>query len=250
MVISQPGEQSSSNGSPVVVTVTGGEELEGPSMETSSPESSGKRNAGDKKNKYLHLKEKHLSYPAYFKAQVIHNQKDGMTPVELVEKYSTFRLDEPKICRWIKQKEAIIKVAVGKHRNLFKIPPARTYINLYAELLKVFTASRGKGHRVDFNWLWSKDRNVYRAQEGQDAGMKKHVVINFVKRHYLKYRRLQRNKKKSKEEFLEKLVKWYATLRERLVRTGAKKSCYEEKWGCYNHHQRLNIDQSLLAFVI
>ena len=28
-----------------------------------------------------------------------------------------------------------------------------------AELLKVFTASRGKDHRVNFNWLWSKARN-------------------------------------------------------------------------------------------
>ena len=72
-------------------------------METSSSETSGKRNVGDKKNKYLHLKKKLLSYPAKFKAQVIHDQEGGMTPTELVEKYSSFRLDEPKICRWMKQ---------------------------------------------------------------------------------------------------------------------------------------------------
>ena len=137
MVISQPVEQSSSSGSPVVVNVVDGEELEGPSMATSSSETSGKRNARDKKNKYLHLKKKRLSYPAKFKAQVIHDRKGGMTPEKLVEKYSSFRLDEPKIGRWMKQKEAIKKVAVGEHRNLFKIRPARKYINLYAELLKV-----------------------------------------------------------------------------------------------------------------
>ena len=43
-------------------------------METSSSETSGKRNAGDNKNKYLHLKKKRLSYPK-FKAQVIHDRE-------------------------------------------------------------------------------------------------------------------------------------------------------------------------------
>ena len=55
------------------------------------------------------------------------------------------------------------------------------------------------------------------------------MVTNFIKRQHLEYRRVQRNKK-SIEAFREKLVKWHATLRERLVRTGAKESCYEEKW--------------------
>ena len=84
--ISQPGEQSSSSGSPVVVNVTDGEELEGPSMETSSSETSGKRNARDKTNKYLHLLKKRLSYPTKFKAQIIHDRERGMTPAKLVEK--------------------------------------------------------------------------------------------------------------------------------------------------------------------
>ena len=150
----------------------------------------------------------------------------------------------------MKQKEAIKKAAVGEHRNLFKICPARKYINLYADLLKVFTASHGEGHRVDFNWLWSKARNVYRAHEGRDAVVKKRVVTNFIKRHHLKYRRVQRNKKRSKEALREKLVKWHATLRERLVRTGAKESYYEEKWGYYKPHQRLNINLSPLPFAI
>ena len=150
-------------------------------METSSSKTSGKRNAGDKTNKYLHLKKKRLSYPAKFKAQVFHDWEGGMTPAELVEKYSSFRLDEPKISRCIKQKKAIKNAVVGDHRNLFKIRPAWKYINLYAELLKVFTAFRGKTHRVDLNWLWSKAWNVYWAQKGQDAVVKKHIVTDFIK---------------------------------------------------------------------
>ena len=50
-----------------------------------------------KKEKYAHLKKKRLSYPAKFKAQVIEDREKGMKPCELVEKYSNFRLDEPKI---------------------------------------------------------------------------------------------------------------------------------------------------------
>ena len=96
VVSSQPSEQSYSSGNLVVVNVTDDEELEGPSLETSLSKTSGKRHAGDKKNKYLHLKKKRLSYSAKFKAQVIHDQEGGMTPVEPVEKYSSFRLYKPK----------------------------------------------------------------------------------------------------------------------------------------------------------
>ena len=68
LAVSQPGEQFSSSGSPVDVNVTDGEEFEGPLMETSSSETSVKRTAGDKKNKYLYLKKNRLSYPVKFKA--------------------------------------------------------------------------------------------------------------------------------------------------------------------------------------
>ena len=150
----------------------------------------------------------------------------------------------------MKQKEAMKKVAFEEHRNLFQIFQARKYINIFTELLKVFTASCGKGHRVDFNWLWSKAWNVYQDQECQGAMVKKHVVKSFIKRHHLKYFRVQWNKNKSKEAFRVKLVKWHETLCERLVCTGAKESCYEEKWGYYKPHQRLNVYQSPLSFAI
>ena len=50
-----------------------------------------------KKEKYAHFKKKRISYPAKCKAQVIEDREKGMKPCELVEKYSNFRLDEPKI---------------------------------------------------------------------------------------------------------------------------------------------------------
>ena len=45
-------------------------------------------------------------------------------------------------------------------------------------------------------------------------------------------------------------MQWHATLRERLVHTGAKESYYEEKWGYYKPNQQLNVDQSPLPFAI
>ena len=95
---------------------------------------------GIKKNKYLHLKKKHLSYPAKFKAQLIHVQQGGMTTAKPLKKYSSFRLDEPKICTWKKQKKEVKKAAAGQHRNILKIHPARLEVNLYAKLLKIFTS--------------------------------------------------------------------------------------------------------------
>ena len=136
----------------------------------------------------------------------------------------------------MKQKESIKKAPVEEHKKLLKIRWARNYINLYAESLKVFTASRGKGLRFHFNWLWLKAGNVYQAQEGLDLVVKKHVVTHLIKRHHLKYHRVQRNKKKSKEVFCEKLVKWHAALRERLVRTGAKE--WSKKGVKRRHHSR------------
>ena len=80
--------------------------------------------------------------------------------------------------------------------------------------------------------------------------VKKHVVADFIKRHHLKYHRLQQNKKKSKEAFREKLVKRHAALCEKLVQTGAKEFCYKLKLGYYKPNQRLNVDQSPLTFTI
>ena len=82
-----------------------------------------------KKEKYAHLKKKRLSYPAKFKVQVIKDREKGMKPCELVEKYSDFRPEEPKISRWMKQKDSILKEAASEHKNLMKIFPSIYTIN-------------------------------------------------------------------------------------------------------------------------
>lgn len=136
-------------------------------------------------------------------------------------------------------------------KALFKIRLAKKYAELFIELRYAFVSARDKGHRVDFNWLLSKARNIFRQQQGDDeAVLKKHVVANFIKRHSLKLRRVQRNKKHTKEHFRAPLLKWHATLRERLIRTGAGQPGYDNQWGRFLPSRRLNVDQSPLPFAI
>ena len=71
----------------------------------------------------------------------------------------------------------------------------------YSKLLNVkFLDTRSKGRRIDFNWQWSKARVIYREQENNDdAVVKKHVIVNFIKRYHLKLRRTQRNKRRTRK---------------------------------------------------
>ena len=84
-------------------------------------------------------------------------------------------------------------------------------------------------------------------QKSDDAVVKKHVIVNFIKRNHLKLRRVQRRKKKPKEAFRESLMKWHSTLRERLIKTG-KGENYNPTYGGFMPSQRYNVDQS--QFVI
>ena len=83
-----------------------------------------------KKEKYAHLKKKRLFYTAKFKEQVIEDRVKGMKLCELVEKLSNFRLDVPKISRWMKQKDSILKAAASEDKNLMKTHPSIKYNKL------------------------------------------------------------------------------------------------------------------------
>ena len=100
---------------------------------------------------------------------------------------------------------------------------------------------------MDFNWIWSKARKIYKEQ-GNTEEVKRRIITTFIRRNHLKYRRIQKNKKQSKEDFREKLIKWNTTLRERLIRTGKDGAQYDENWGYLKPKQRLNVDQSSLHF--
>ena len=50
-----------------------------------------------KKLNFDHLKKRRISHTAVFKSEVINDRESGMTPSELVKKYSNFRLYESNI---------------------------------------------------------------------------------------------------------------------------------------------------------
>ena len=152
--------------------------------------------------------------------------------------------------RWVKKKEIIIQKATTSNCRLHhKIRPAKKHEELNKELLKRFKDARKRGHQIDFNWLWSRARVIHREQTGKESSLGKHVVVQFIKKHNIKMRCKQRNKKKPRESYRQDLMKWHATTRERLIRTGLTDR-FDEKWGRFIPKQRLNVDQSPLPFAI
>ena len=128
----------------------------------------------------------------------------------------------------MKEKSKIKKAASSAHRHSFKLRPCDQYKELYVQLFQVFKNAREKGYHVNFGWLWSKARKIYKRRTGDDnTSIRKHVVVNFIKRFNIRMRAKQRNRKLSKESYCEALMKWHATTRDRLIRAG-KDDTYDE----------------------
>ena len=89
------------------------------------------------------------SHTAVFKAKIIKCQS-GVLQYEIAAKY--------------------------KHKKLFaKQRPARKYLELHPVLFEKLKDARGKGLRVKFNCLWSKDEPFTKNDDG--AIVKKHVTF-------------------------------------------------------------------------
>ena len=117
-----------------------------------------------------------------------------MSTVEVLQKYSSFGWGKSKISRWLKQKYTILKNAACKAKNTFKARPTKTFNKLFKELRTLFLEAREKGHKLDFNSLWSKARIIYHRQlNDPSAAVRKHIVVNFIKRNDLKLHQVQRN---------------------------------------------------------
>ena len=147
--------------------------------------------------------------------------------------------------------EIRLVAAASANKKLYrKQRLSRKYNDLYPELLSQFMTARSKGHHVNFNWLWSRARVIYREQQRDEiVFLKKHVITGFLKRFNIKMRCRQRNKRLTKEAFRDDLRKWHALTRERLIRTGRGDS-YDGKWGRFLPKQRFNVDQTPMPFVI
>ena len=170
-----------------------------------------------------------------------------MTQDAIAEKY---KINRSLVSKWVKDKKKITAAAATAHKKLLKIRPGNKYSRLFSLLMTRFKNARSKGYDVDFNWLWSKARVAYRELTGNpSATVRKHVITTFLKRHNIRMRARQRNKKAPKQDFEVGLKKWHATTREKLVRT-ARNDGYDQKWGRFTPRQRLNVDQSPLPFAV
>ena len=81
-----------------------------------------------------------------------------------------------------------------------------------------------------------------------DVVVRKHVIVNFIKRNNIRMRARQRNRNKSKESFRESLKQWHTTTRERLIRTAANSDTFSAKRGSFTPENRLNVDQTPCPF--
>ena len=189
------------------------------------------------------------SHTALFKATVIHELQPGVTQDQVADKY---HVSQSLISKWCKEKDSIIAAATDKHKKLYaKQRKSTKYIDLYKALFEELKKARGKGLKVNFNWLWSKARTLHRKMTNTDSAViKKHVVTTFLNRFNVRMRSRQRNKNKPKEAYRNDLMKWHSITRERLIRTGAHSESFSNKWGRFPPSQRFNLDQSPMPFVV
>ena len=192
---------------------------------------------------------KRQSYSSKFKAEIIHQCQPGTSQHRIAEENC---ISQALISKWLKNKDAIISDAIDQHKKLFKKQrPSTKYKQLYIVLYERMKAARNVGKQVNFNWLWTKARQIYREQTSDDgATVRKHVITSFLKKYNVRMRTKQRNRAKPRESYREDLMKWHATTRERLVRTAGSSTSYDPKWGYYKPEERFNVDQTPMPFAI
>ena len=183
-----------------------------------------------------HRRQKHT---AEFKTEVLVKLVEGKPPKEVISIYRSFNINKSQIIKWKMAKDKTIAAAADrKVKKLTKVRSATKHKQLYQELLKVFQETRSKGRHVDFNWIYSNAKKITHELTGDpNAIVKQHVIANFIKLYNLKRRKIQRNKLLPKEQYHNRVEKWYSTLRERCIRTGATDQNYHKKRGSFLPHQ-------------
>ena len=125
-----------------------------------------------------------------FKANVVVLVERGEKAIDLADRFNVTR---GQISKWLKMKNKILNATVDEIKMFTRVAyPSKKYNELYKALNLKFLDARSKERRVDFSWLWSKARVICREQQNnEDADVKKHAIVNFIKRYHLKLRRVQ-----------------------------------------------------------
>ena len=128
------------------------------------------------------------SHSATFKAKVLNELLYTDKSRYVVAEH--FKINQSMVSKWLKNKNAVFEqAATATKKNLLKQRPSRKYLPLYNSLLTTFKEARKKGYHVNFNWLWSRARVIYRKQQDDEsATIKKHVIVSFLKRFNVRMR--------------------------------------------------------------
>ena len=160
-------------------------------------------------------------------------------------------VDVSMISRWKIQRRKIIEGAASKHRQLFtKHRPGLKYSTVFSQLYSKMVASRTKGMRVTFAWLYTHVNKINSTINPAAARVPMSAISSFIRRYKIKMRRVQRKKRQDKQYFVPKIIKWHSTLRGGLIKTGRDKPGYDAKWGRFGPEKRFNVDQIPLPFVV
>ena len=134
------------------------------------------------------------SFNNRYKGHAISLVESGDKVIDVTEYLNVSR---GHISKWLKLKDKILEAAVDENNKMLTrlSKPSKKYNELYKALNVKFLDARSRGQCVDFNWLWTKARVIYRGQQkSDDAVVKKHVIINFIKQNQLKLRQVRRKK--------------------------------------------------------
>ena len=158
-------------------------------------------------------------------------------------------IDKAMVFRWIQDKDSIFqKASDDKVCHLKKGRGSTKHLKTYPKLYQEFINMRERGQKVSFNWFWIKGKII--AKDIQAPTFTRSATQAFLKHYNLKVRRIQRKKQKDKADFLERIREWHLNLREGLIKSGKSKPTFDEKWGRFKPHQRLNVDQVCISIFL
>ena len=167
--------------------------------------------------------------------------------------YSTFGeefgVGEASLSRWMKKKEEIFQKSYDKKIcYLKKGRRSDKHDKTFPKLYSQFITARDRGRKVSFNWLRIRGKKI--ANEIGAPMFTRGAVESFLRKYNIKIRRAQRTKQKPKGEFEETLRNWHSKFRECVIKSHSSDPNFHEKWGRFKPHQRLNLDQVPLPFVL
>ena len=107
---------------------------------------------------------------------------------------------------------------------------------------------RKMGKKISFMWIWFQGRKIARNIEAPT--FTRNAVQVFLKKYSIKIRKVQRKKQLDKGCFAERMKEWHLKFREGLIKSRPNYPNFDAQWGRFKPHQRLNVDQVPLPFVL